>query len=277
MIVLNLRNLTIFCVHFLRRRIHFSRCILENCPTEYSSFRDMEVSEREKCYTNCNPQDANTRDRNVSRQERREIIRCLARDRCFRLNVYNFVDNAEFQRLRECADSKCPRQLRVNERVAQKYREARARRATSGPRQPDSRVSTPSQSWDLEDSTPTLPWDLQSTPSTPRVSTLLPDGRPTDGRTSITRTTSSSPGERPTARSVTPRTVTPRAPAIPVTAPNPRTTATSATPRTVTPRIVTPGIADPSETPRILENQMVSSTAAPGQFINWISWVNVFD
>ena len=198
MIVLNRRNLTIFCVHFFRRRIHFSRGVLENCATEYSSFRDMEASEREKCYTNCNPQDVNTRDRNVSRQERREIIRCLSRDRCFRLNVYDFVDNAEFQRLRECADSKCPRQLRINERRAQKYRDARDRKATSEPRQPDSKVSTSSQSLDPKDSTPV---------TTPKV---------------------------------------------------------------------TPGVTDESETPTTSDDQMVSSTAAPDQFINWISLMNAF-
>ena len=82
--------------------------MIENCPTEYATFRELELAEKEKCYAKCNPSNINTKDKSIIKKSERAAIReCLDESNCFDLGIKHFEKESQFQAFKTCADLKC--------------------------------------------------------------------------------------------------------------------------------------------------------------------------
>lgn len=81
--------------------------MIESCPIEYASFRELELAEKEKCYVQCNPSDINTKDKSIKKSERNTIRECLEEADCFDLGIKHFEKDSQFKELKGCADLNC--------------------------------------------------------------------------------------------------------------------------------------------------------------------------
>lgn len=224
---------------------------------------------------------------------------------------------AQFQRLRECADSKCPRRLRLNERLAQRYRERRNRRGTL-PTPPRSSEGRPPVTRSTQRPTLSPPvWD----PRDPRnpgntLNTNRPNILP-EGPSIPLNPNSRNPPRNPPVVNAMPEIededededeipivpVRPLKPIVSTPAPKQSTQQTylttvaptqSTNARTFTEKISTPEFLDKkndfttlapnkSTRSRTITEKITTpkisdeETVAPIGLINLISWVNVFD